>query len=127
MDFEKYKLQEFNKTKLQVLRGRKQVQRLKPPFLRGPIPLGWLQRAMRLSGSAICIGIILWYLRGLKKSSVFKIGIQDIANLISSSWLTAKRGLMALEKERLISVDRHQGRKHIIEIHETDNEDSQRD
>ncbi len=125
MDFEKYKLQELNESNLRVFRDRKQVRRIKPPFLRGPIPLGWLQRAMKLRGSATSVGIILWYFRGLKKLLVFKVGIQDIADLIASSWLTAKRGLIALEKEGLISIHRHNGRKHLIEIHEIGNEDDQ--
>ena len=53
---------------------------------------------------------------------VFKIGTQDLANLIGRGWLTAKRGLIALEKEGLIAIERHNGRKHLIEIREVDDE-----
>lgn len=122
MEFERYELNEVDKTNLPAFRYRKQVRRLKPPFLRGPIPLNWLQKAMKLGGGAISVGIILWYYRGLKKLSVFKIGIQDIANLIGRSWLTAKRGIIALEHQGLITIQRHNGRKHIIEIREVDEE-----
>ena len=94
------------------------VRRLKSPFVRGPIPLDWLQKTMKLGGSATSVGIILWYLRGLKKLTIFKIGTQDIANLIGRSWLTAKRGLKALEQHGLIGIERHDGRKHLVEIRE---------
>jgi len=125
LEFEKYKFNGVDKTNLPGFKYRKQLHRLKPPFLRGPIPLDWLQRAMRLGGTAISVGIVLWYYKGLKKSSIFKIGIQDIAGLIGRSWLTAKRGLIALERRGVISISRHQGRKHLIEIHEIDDEDTQ--
>ena len=120
MEFEKYKLQEVGKTILPVFRYRKQVRRLKSPFLRGPIPLDWLQRAMKLGGTAISVGIVLWYFNGLKRLAIFKVGIQDIARLIGRSWLTAKRGLITLEREGLIRITRHKGRKHLIEIREID-------
>ena len=125
MEFEKYKLQELNQSNPRVYRDPRQARRLKTPFLRGPIPLSWLQKAMKLGGTAISVGIVLWYYRGLKKSLIFKIGIQDIAGLIGRSWLTAKRGLIALERRGVISISRHQGRKHLIEIHEIDDEDTQ--
>jgi len=120
LEFEKYKLSEVNKTNPPVFRYRKHIRRLKSPFLRGPIPLDWLQKAMKLGGTAISVGIILWYYTGLKKLLVFKIGIQDIARLIGRSWLTAKRGLIALERQGLITITRHKGRKHLIEIREID-------
>ena len=116
MEFERYKLQESDRANLSILRHRRAIRRLKVPFVRGPIPLDWLQKAMKLGGAAISVGVILWYFKGLKKLSIFKIGIQDIANLIGRSWLTAKRGLIALEKERLIAIQRHNGRKHLVEI-----------
>lgn len=118
MEFERYKLQEGDKMNLPIFRHRRAIRRLKAPFLRGPIPLDWLQKAMKLGGAAISVGIILWYFKGLKKLSIFKIGIQDIASLIDRSWITAKRGLIALERQGLITIERHNGRKHLIEIRE---------
>ena len=74
-------------------------------FLRGPVPLNWLQRAMDLGPAAISAGIILWYFQGLKKSIRFKIGIQDLAKLINSSRSTAQRGLIMLGKNALIKIE----------------------
>ena len=122
MEFERYKLQESDRANLPILRHRRAIQRLKVPFIRGPIPLDWLQKAMKLGGAAISVGIVLWYFRGLKKLSVFKIGIQDIANLIGRSWITAKRGLISLEQQGLITIERHNGRKHLVEIQEDEME-----
>ena len=122
MELERYRLTENDKTNLRILRPRRAVKRMNSPFLRGPIPLSWLQRAMRSGGAAISVGVILWYFRGLKKTSVFKVGTQDIAGLIDRSWLTAKRGLLALEGNGLITITRHQGRKHVIEIREVESE-----
>ena len=118
MELERYRLPWTDRTNLGIFRPRRTTRRLSTPFLRGPIPLNWLQEAMRLGGAAISVGIILWYFRGLKKTSVFKVGIQDIATLIGRSWLTAKRGLLALERQGLISITWHHGRKHMIEIRE---------
>ncbi len=126
MEFEGYKLQIGDKTNLLISRHRRAIRRLKAPFVRGPISLNWLQRAMKFGGTAISVGIVLWYYAGLKKSLVFKIGTQDIADLIGRSWLTAKRGLIALEKEGLITIQRHKGRKHLIEIRDIDDEVTQK-
>lgn len=89
-------------------------------FVKGPIPLIWLQAAMKLSGACLSAGIILWHLRGLKRSVRFKIGVGDIANLIGRSWVTAQRALLALERAELIMIERHEGRKHIVTIREID-------
>jgi len=37
------------------------------PFLRGPIPLAWLKAAQNAGGSALVVGLLLWYLQGMKK------------------------------------------------------------
>lgn len=34
-------------------------------FLKGPIPLPWLQGAARLPGKALHVGVVLWFLSGL--------------------------------------------------------------
>ena len=59
---------------------KRQIQKSKklpPPhhrpgekFLKGPIPLHWLTRAISLPGKALHIGIILWYWAGIKKNRI---------------------------------------------------------
>lgn len=84
----------------------------------GPVPLNWLQRAMELGSASLSVGIILWYVHGLKKSKPFKMAIQDLAKLINCSWPTAFRGLKKLENRGLISIKRQIGAKHTITIEE---------
>ena len=43
--------------------------RLSGNFLKGPIPIGWLMKASALPGKASQIGVVLWYLSGLRKNS----------------------------------------------------------
>ena len=118
LDLNQYRIQE------QEIAGRKEVPscrkkrlpRFKSRFLRGPVPLGWLQAAIRAGGAAISVGIMLWHLHGMKKSFTFKVGIGDLATLMGKRWGTSQSGLIALERENLISVQRHAGRKPIITI-----------
>jgi len=112
MDFDQYRLQE-NEPK-QPPFGRERVRHA--PFIKGPIPWRWIQNAMVLRGSALAVGIALWYFAGLKKSRIFKIGMRELTQKIQRSWLTTQRGLLALERAKLISIDRRSGSKNIIGI-----------
>ena len=78
--------------------------------------MDWLEVAMSLKGAALSVGVILWYFRGVKKSISFKIGIQDIADRIHKSWLTTQRALSTLEEAKLITIEKHPGRKHLVTI-----------
>jgi hypothetical protein len=42
-------------------------------FLRGPIPMDWLNEAAKLGVSPLWVGCVLWHLAGLKKSSAFLV------------------------------------------------------
>lgn len=78
-------------------------------FLKGPIPGTWLHRAAKLPGRALHVGLALWFLAGLKK-----------CNYVTLTWATfnrfgvspdsGRRGLAALERVGLVSVERHPGR-----------------
>src|SRR5262249_17899727 len=84
-------------------------------FLRGPIPLKWLTMASSLPGKALHVALAIWYGSGLRKSAMVPL---------SRKWLTsfgvnryaAYRALTALEKQGLISVQRHRGRKPIVTL-----------
>ena len=116
LELDQYRLPVTNQPSYQQPRKQRMVPRIEPPFLLGPIPLVWFQEAMKLSKAALSAGIILWYFRGLKRSLTFKLGIQDLANRISRSWVTAQRALLALERKKLIDLDRADGRKHVVTI-----------
>jgi hypothetical protein len=84
---------------------RKQKMRRKRGglYLRGPIPLQWLEAAHRLKGCSLWVGIILWHIAGLKKSPTFLV-----SNMHMARWgvdrFTKSRALRRLEGAGLITI-----------------------
>ena len=111
---------------LTLSRTTKPVKRDKAPhhksgdrFLRGPIPLNWLCAASVASGhgSGFKVAIVLWYLSGLnKQAKTIKLS-GSVLRQLGTERHAAYRGLEALEKARLVSVERHVGRSPIVTIH----------
>lgn len=87
------------------------------PFLRGPIPLEWLARAHEAGGSALAVGLALWFVRGVsgKRDSV-----KVTASLRRRLRLTrnqTRRGIPALEAAGLAEVVKAgRGRCSVVEI-----------
>jgi hypothetical protein len=77
-------------------------------FIKGPIPGGWLVRASGLSGRALRVGLVLWYLAGLKKSRTVK-PTWDVWRLFELCPDAGRRGLLVLEQAGLIEVERAPG------------------
>lgn len=72
-------------------------------FLKGPIPWPWLQRAGRLPGCALHVGLVIWLEAGMKKSRRVRVCLAHGAKLGAGKRAT-RRGLRALEKAGLVSV-----------------------
>ena len=74
-------------------------------FIAGPVDLAWLSQARKLGVTALWVGLILWFLRGLKRSDNFLV-----SNMTMRKWNVepdAKtRALRKLEKAQLITVER---------------------
>jgi len=84
-------------------------------FLKGPIPWPWLLRAAKSSGKALHVAIALWFYAGLNSS--LKIGLNQSRLLdLGVTRDSARRGLRELEKQKLVSVIRHSGRKPVVTI-----------
>jgi hypothetical protein len=85
-------------------------------FLKGPIPLDWLEAAGKLPGKALHVGISLWFLSGVTKSQtvLFNQSKQERYGVKRDA---ARRGIEALEKAGLISVVRKTGRQLTVTIH----------
>ena len=72
-------------------------------FLKGPIPLDWLKRASQLPGRSLHVGLMVWYLAGLKQSSSVSLsnkltrefGIDRNAKYRALEWL-AGAGLITV-------------------------------
>ncbi len=93
-------------------------------FLKGPVPLRWMIKAMRLPGaSPFKISMVLWYRKGLTKSAIIKLSKQ-VAEDFGLSTRTVYRALSVLEKAGLVQVTRNPGKSPVVKIIEDQNEKS---
>jgi DNA-binding MarR family transcriptional regulator len=97
------------------LRPKRKI--IKGKFLRGPIPWSWLSRAAPLKGKALAVGVCIWHLHGLKNQQQIALSGKLVRG-IGVSRSSLYRGLEALEKAGLISVERHPGRNPIVTLKE---------
>ncbi len=75
-------------------------------FIKGPLPLDWMQKAARLPGKALQVALALWYLAGLNKSHTVRLaskpleamGVARDAKYDALSRLAAA-GLIAIEQK----------------------------
>ena len=85
-------------------RKRTMVRRVDGLFIRGPIPMNWLQAASKLGVSALWVGCVLWHLFGVKKSATFLV-----SNLHLHRWgvdrFAKSRALKALSDAGLIMIE----------------------
>ncbi len=84
-------------------------------FLKGPVPLLWLERAAKLPGKSLHVGIAVWYVAGLTRSC--RVSLSNIAGHRFGLDRNAKyRALEWLEGAGLVAVERKLGRAPIITI-----------
>ena len=84
-------------------------------FLKGPIPLDWLEKAALLPSKAFLVGIILWYLAGIKKQRTIPIS-NSITKRFGIGRSTKYRALKALECAGLVSICHQPGRSPLVTI-----------
>ena len=84
-------------------------------FLRGPIPLWWLQAAGGLPGKAIHVGVELWYQAGLCSSKVIRFSYKSVQQF-GVKRHAAYRALKSLGGARLVAVYRAPGRCPIVTL-----------
>lgn len=84
-------------------------------YLKGPIPLPWLETAANLPGRALHAGIALWYAAGLIGSA--SVPLSNLASLRFGIDRSSKyRALRVLEGAGLIRVERKLGRSPQVTI-----------
>jgi len=88
---------------------------LSTPFLKGTIPMAWLNEAAKLPGKALNLGIAIWWLYGMAKTKTFKLTSKALAQL-DISRDAASSGLKRLEAQGLIRVQRLSGQRPTVEI-----------
>lgn len=112
LDIDKLRI---NSKSLKGSSSKKAPKRIVGKFLKGPIPLKWLQKAAPLKGKALAISMCLWFLKGVSRSDTVKVSYK-LLNKFKVSRESAYRGLKSLEIEGLISVERHLGRSPVVTI-----------
>ena len=93
-----------------LARRRKRSKSRQSQFLRGPIPATWLTQAIALPGSALAVGLVVWFKVGCESDSKAIPVCPDLLARFGIKYHTARRGLGHLEQAGLVSVERHSGR-----------------
>ena len=81
-----------------VRHGRR-VSPIRGKFIAGPIDVSWVVQASRLGVKALLVGLVLWHIKGLRKTDTF-----IVSNLMLHDWgiqPDAKTGHCANLKKRV--------------------------
>ena len=85
-------------------------------FLRGPIPMAWLEQAAHCPGKALAVGLAIWFLSGMKKGTA-KLQLTGTAlRRFNVSRKAGYDGLRRLQDAGLVAVVRHAGRSPIVTL-----------
>lgn len=84
-------------------------------FLKGPIPWYWVTIAAQLPGKAFQVGMVIWFLAGIKNSRTVALSSKTSEGLGVSRY-ARYRGLKALEEANLVTVSRHAGHNPTVTI-----------
>ena len=87
----------------------------KEPFLRGPIPLGWVAVAASLPGKTINVALALWWRHGMAQGKPFKL-TQTALTALNVERDAESRGIARLEQAGLIHVERKPGQRPLISL-----------
>ncbi len=85
-------------------------------FLRGPVSLDWLARATALGKAATFVGLECWYRAGLAGSLVFRLNLSRLAVAPKLARSSARRGLLQMERDGLVTVARPAGQRLLVAI-----------
>jgi hypothetical protein len=103
------------RVKRNVSTGQWEEAKTKELFIRGPIPMSWVQKAAKLPGKALALAMGLWWLQGMAKGvevTVTRLMLQRM-NLSRDA---AADGLTRLEDAGLIKVTRAPGKRPRVHI-----------
>lgn len=86
------------------------------PFIRGPIPLAWLEPVLAMSGrSPLAVALALHFQAGLERSARVRV-TGKLRNRFRLSTRAVSRSLALMESAGLIAVTRKPGRCHVVDI-----------
>lgn len=95
--------------------SRPAAETVGPRFIKGPLPLPWIQRAAAVPGKGLHVALGLCYVSGLRRSKTFPFK-RSVAAGLSVSPDALYDALTRLEQAGLISVTRHRGRSPVVTI-----------
>jgi hypothetical protein len=93
----------------------KLTQQRSDRYLRGPVPLAWLEAAARLPGRALQVGLALWYLVGVTKSATVSLSSVRLA-AFGVDRSAKRRALAALAGAGLVTLDQAPGRNPAVTV-----------
>ena len=82
-------------------------------FIKGPIPLPWIQRASKLPGKSLAVGLAIWYRSGLIRQKELSLPT-TLLGQFGIDRHAKRRALSELENAGLIGVSRKHGKNPII-------------
>ena len=105
-------------------RGRKRIPRQVGPFIRGPIPLAWLDGVLSIPGRVpLVVALALVYQSGLEGSSTVRF-THKLMNRFGLARRSVSRTLEQLQTAGLVRIHRPPGRCREVEILSSNHEGS---
>jgi hypothetical protein len=101
--------------KRNVSTGQWEEAKTKGLFIRGPIPMPWVERVAQLPGKALALALGLWWLHGMAKGGEVTVSRKMLERL-NLSRDAAADGLTRLERAGLIRVRRAPGKRPRVHI-----------
>ena len=84
-------------------------------FIKGPLPLPWMQCAAQLPGKTLQVALALWYLAGLQKTRTVRLATKSLS-LMGVSRDAKYDGLARLAQEGLVSVEQKPGHAPVVTL-----------
>lgn len=95
--------------------GEMVVQPESQPFLRGPIPLSWLNRAAKLPGKTLNVALAIWWLYGMIGRKPLKLSKKALG-IFQVSADAATDALNRMDQHGLIKLQKKSGQRPLIEV-----------
>lgn len=84
-------------------------------FIKGPLPLDWMQAAARMPGRTLQVAMVLWYLAGLKKSDTVRLSSEQL-DAVGVSRDAKYDALQRLSAAGLVAVEQRPGRAPVVTL-----------
>ena len=86
------------------------------PFVKGPIPVDWLARAVSTNSAAtVGIALVLWYLSGIHRKRTVTLSSIEFGSWTPNRFQKS-RALAELMAAGLVAVESHPGRAPVVTI-----------